>query len=113
MDVDDSYFFRQSLLSGLSSTTFSSSSIVDLRITMTNFDDCRYLLDGRLSQLHTFIVSLDYIYDPALMRVNPSKMRKISSQIKINTVKNYIIIDLNFYGKTKNLKIVYYLRIEK
>ena len=76
MDVDDSYFFRQSLLSGLSSTTFSSSSIVDLRITMTNFDDCRYLLDGRLSQLHTFIVNLDYIHEP-------SKLRKRNSSILI------------------------------
>ncbi|CAF4100424.1 unnamed protein product [Rotaria sordida] len=30
---------------------------------MHNFDDCLCLLDGRLSQLHTFIITLDYIYD--------------------------------------------------
>ncbi|CAF3380934.1 unnamed protein product [Rotaria socialis] len=85
LGVNDNYFFRRSLLSGLSSTTFSSSSIVHLNIKMNNFDDCRYLLDGRLTQLHTFIANLDYIYDPVLMRVNPSKIRKISSNIKINT----------------------------
>ncbi|CAM4840020.1 unnamed protein product, partial [Rotaria magnacalcarata] len=75
----------RSLLSGLSSTTFSSSSIVHLNIKMNNFDDCRYLLDGRLTQLHTFIANIDYIYDPVLMRINPSKIKKISSNIKINT----------------------------
>ena len=92
LDVNDNYFFPRSLLTGLSSTTFSSSSIVYLCIKMNDFHDCRYLLDGRLSQLHTLIVSLDYIYDPVMMRVNPSKMRKISSKIKINTVKkNYMI----------------------
>jgi hypothetical protein len=86
LDVNDSYFFRRSLMNSLSSTTFSSSSIIHLCIKMNNFDDCRYLLDGRLSRLHTFIVTLDYIYDPVMMRVNASKMRKISSKIKINTV---------------------------
>ena len=91
LGVNDNYFFQRSLLRGLSSTTFSSSSIVHLNIKMNNFDDCRYLLDGRFSQLHTFIVNLDYIYDPVLMRVNPSKLRKISSKIKINTVKSYVI----------------------
>ncbi|CAF1445879.1 unnamed protein product, partial [Rotaria magnacalcarata] len=91
LSVNDNYFLRRSLLSGLSSTTFSSSSIVHLNIKMNNFDDCRYLLDGRLTQLHVFIANLDYIYDPVLMRVNPSKIRKISSNIKINTVKSYAI----------------------
>ncbi|CAM4843667.1 unnamed protein product [Rotaria magnacalcarata] len=91
LSVNDNYFLRRSLLSGLSSTTFSSSSIVHLNIKMNNFDDCRYLLDGRLTQLHAFIANLDYIYDPVLMRVNPSKIRKISSNVKINTVKSYAI----------------------
>ncbi|CAF4490168.1 unnamed protein product [Rotaria socialis] len=67
LGVNDNYFFRRSLLSGLSSTTFSSSSIVHLNIKMNNFDDCRYLLDGRLTQLHTFIANLDYIYDPSTL----------------------------------------------
>jgi hypothetical protein len=63
LDFSNMYPFRRSLLSGLPSTTCSSSSIVHLRIKMHNFDDCLCLLDGRLSQLHTFIVNLDYIYD--------------------------------------------------
>ncbi|CAF4634072.1 unnamed protein product, partial [Rotaria sp. Silwood2] len=42
---------------------------------MHNLDDCLYLLDGRLSQLHTFIITLDYIADTS-MNIN-------------NSVKNY------------------------
>ncbi|CAF4123957.1 unnamed protein product [Rotaria sordida] len=64
LDLDNSYPFRRLLLDSLSSTTCSSSSIVHLRIKMHNFDDCLRLLDGRLSQLHTLIIYLDYIYDP-------------------------------------------------
>ncbi|CAF3344939.1 unnamed protein product [Rotaria sp. Silwood2] len=63
LDVDDSYPFERSLLRDLPSTTCFSSNIVHLRIKMHNFDDCLCLLDGRLSQLHTFIITLDYIYD--------------------------------------------------
>ncbi|CAF4191905.1 unnamed protein product [Rotaria magnacalcarata] len=75
LGVKDNYFFRRPFLGDLPSTTFSSSSIVHLNIKMNDFDDCRYLLDGRLTQLHTFVVNLDYIYDPVLMRVNPSKIK--------------------------------------
>ncbi len=53
LDSDDICGFSRSLLTGFSSTTFSSSTIVHLRIKMKNIDDCLYLLDGRLSQLHT------------------------------------------------------------
>ncbi|CAF5000352.1 unnamed protein product, partial [Rotaria sp. Silwood1] len=63
LDVDDIYHFRRSLLRDLPSTTCFSSNIVHLRTKMHNFDDCLRLLDGRLSQLHTFIITLNYIYD--------------------------------------------------
>jgi hypothetical protein len=75
VDVDDIYCYSQSLLRDLPSTTCYSSSIVHLGIKVNNFDDCLCLLDGRLSQLHTFIVKLDYI-DASSMIIN-------------NTVKNY------------------------
>ncbi len=78
LDIDHSYSFTESLLNGLPSTTYHSSNIVHLRIRMYNFDDCLCLLDGRLSQLHTFIVYLDYIRD--------------TSRIIDNTVKNSIIL---------------------
>jgi hypothetical protein len=44
-----------------SSTSCYSSSIIYLSVKLDNIDDCLYLLDGRLSQLHTFIVEISYI----------------------------------------------------
>jgi hypothetical protein len=45
----------------LSAKTCLSSTIVNLRINVRLFNDCQYLLDGRLSQLRTFIVRIDWI----------------------------------------------------
>lgn len=85
--MNNSYFFSKSLLSGLSSTTCVSSSISHLRIKLHNFDDCLCLLDGRLNQLHTFIVKLEYIHDPSLLRRIPSEIIHNSSILLNNTVK--------------------------
>ena len=63
LNVDNTYSTRRPLLSGLSSTTYFSANTVHLRIRMHDLDDCLCLLDGRLSQLQTFIIDLDYIYD--------------------------------------------------
>lgn len=43
-----------------------SSTIVNLRINVRTFDDCLCLLDGRLSQLRTFIVRIDFICNSKL-----------------------------------------------
>ncbi|CAF3978235.1 unnamed protein product [Rotaria magnacalcarata] len=43
-----------------------SSTIVNLRINVRTFDDCQCLLDGRLSQLRTFIVRIDFISNSKL-----------------------------------------------
>ncbi|CAF1349560.1 unnamed protein product [Rotaria sordida] len=92
LDVDDIYPFRQSLLRDLPSTTCFSSNIVHLRIKMHNFDDCLCLLDGRLSQLQTFIITLDYIYDMMnFMRRRPLNIRDDSLKI----INNLIMNDLN------------------
>jgi hypothetical protein len=45
----------------LPSTICNSTSIVHLNVRVRNFDDCLCLLDGRLSQLHTFIVEINHI----------------------------------------------------
>lgn len=45
----------------LPSTTFASSILTKLCIDALSFDDCLYLLDGRLEQLTTFIVRIGYI----------------------------------------------------
>jgi hypothetical protein len=50
-----------SSLDYLSPMTFSSSTLTKLCINVDNFDDCLALLDGRLKQLTTFIVQVDFI----------------------------------------------------
>ncbi|CAF4396617.1 unnamed protein product, partial [Adineta steineri] len=47
-------------LSDLQSNIFSSSTLRELSIYVYNFNDCLYLLDGRLSQLNSFTVR---VYD--------------------------------------------------
>ncbi|CAF1247349.1 unnamed protein product, partial [Rotaria sordida] len=103
LDVDDIYPFRQSLLRDLPSTTCFSSNIVHLRIKMHNFDDCLYLLDDRLSQLHTFIITLDYIYDMMnFMRRRPLNIRDDSLKIinNLNTLLKLRCFSLYVYFST-------------
>lgn len=50
-------------LKALPPSTFSSSTLTKLCINVLYFDDCLALLDGRLKQLVTFIVHIDFIYD--------------------------------------------------
>ncbi len=46
------------LLCYLSSATFSSPILTHLYINVENFDDCLYLLDGRLRQLRTLCLNV-------------------------------------------------------
>jgi hypothetical protein len=50
-------------LRGLPSTTFFSSTLTKLCISLSNFEDCLALLDGRLKQLSTFIVITHMVED--------------------------------------------------
>jgi hypothetical protein len=45
-------------LYNLPSNTFSSSSLTYLNVNILDFNDCLYLLDGRLKQLHTCMVQV-------------------------------------------------------
>ncbi|CAF3369713.1 unnamed protein product [Rotaria socialis] len=36
----------------------ASSTLLELHVTVNNFDDCLFLLDGRFNQLHTFYVNV-------------------------------------------------------
>ncbi|CAF0933832.1 unnamed protein product [Adineta steineri] len=87
LDVNNRYFFFKPLLSGLSPTACISSSITHLCIKLHNIDDCLRLLDGRLNQLHTFIVKLEFIHDPELLRHYPSEITHNAS-ILLNNTKN-------------------------
>ena len=58
--------FGRRVLPGLSPDRCSSSIVTHLRIKIHNFDDCLCLIDGRLSQLHTLVVNLDFVRDSTL-----------------------------------------------
>jgi hypothetical protein len=47
----------------LASTTWLSLNLTKLCVDVCRFDDCFALLDGRLKQLNTFIVNIDYTDD--------------------------------------------------
>jgi hypothetical protein len=53
-------------LSNFLSPTCYPSNIVYLTVRVHRFNDCLYLLDGHLSQLHTFLVEVDDIYDTSV-----------------------------------------------
>ncbi len=55
------------------STSCYSSSIVYLRVQLDDLDDCLYLLDGRLNQLHTFIVEVEYMLSLTMIHNNTVK----------------------------------------
>lgn len=44
---------------------FFSSTLTELHIYLTYFNDCLYLLDGRFSQLHTFYVNIRVVLPPS------------------------------------------------
>jgi len=50
-----------SLFLSLPSTNFCCSTLTKLCITVHDFADCLFLLDGHLKQLSTFIVSIDLV----------------------------------------------------
>ena len=59
--IKDRFRYPPLSLDDLPSTDCFSSTIVHLSIKVMGFEDCISLLDGRPSQLHTFIVVVHYI----------------------------------------------------
>jgi hypothetical protein len=57
-------------------STCYSSNIVHLNIGVCSFDDCLCLLDGHLTQLHTFIVKVGHIIDTSMTIKNTVKCFK-------------------------------------
>ncbi|CAF3439647.1 unnamed protein product [Rotaria socialis] len=78
-NVNNNYPFPRPLLSSLSSTTCFLPKIAHLCIKMHNFNDCRWLLDGRLCQLHTCIVDVDYIRKSSMIINNTNTRLKLKS----------------------------------
>jgi len=48
-------------LDNFSSTNCTSSTLAKLKVNVTNFDDCLYILDGHLKQLSTLIIDVKEI----------------------------------------------------
>jgi hypothetical protein len=57
-----------------------SSTIVHLCVKVLSFDDCLCLLDGRLCQMNTLTVIVDYFYSFSLMTID-NTVKKIISNI--------------------------------
>jgi len=62
--------FGRRVLRGLSPDRCYSSTVTHSRIMIRNFDDCLRLIDGRLSQLHTLMVNLDFVRDSTINITN-------------------------------------------
>ncbi|CAF0769087.1 unnamed protein product [Adineta steineri] len=65
------------LLYDLPSTIFSSSILTKLCINVATFNDCLYLLDGRLNQLNSFTVRVYDVDAPSLIVHNKNNLLKL------------------------------------
>ncbi|CAF1534636.1 unnamed protein product, partial [Rotaria sp. Silwood1] len=70
--VSSSYYYQQ-LSFNYSPPRIFSSNLLELYVTLKNFTNCLYLLDGRFNQLHTFHVNIDTI-TPHLKIDNKAKL---------------------------------------
>ncbi|CAF1387174.1 unnamed protein product [Rotaria sordida] len=61
----------------LSPTTYSSSTLTILCVNVFEFNDCLCLLDGRLKQLRTFIVQINYIFNQRLISRNKGELHNL------------------------------------
>ncbi|CAF2757379.1 unnamed protein product [Rotaria sp. Silwood2] len=63
--------------SNLPSTSCVSSTVTELKITVSTFDDCLYLLDGRLQHLSILIIHIIEISDSSLNIDNTINLPKL------------------------------------
>jgi len=69
------------------SPTFFSSTLVELHINVYRFNDCLYLLAGRLPQLHTLFVKVFHI-----ISFHSSMTKKVNYFATKSLVINYIFL---------------------
>lgn len=63
------------------STDYMSSTLVKLKINVSTFVDCLYLLDGRLSSLSTLIINVASIFDPVI-NIGRTVSRTLHDQLR-------------------------------
>ncbi|UJR11014.1 hypothetical protein I4U23_015198 [Adineta vaga] len=73
-----SYSYQQ-LSFNISSTSVFSSTLLELHVCLKHFNDCLYLLDGRLNQLQTFHVKVQFITISRLAINNKHKLPNLRS----------------------------------
>ncbi|CAF4939647.1 unnamed protein product, partial [Rotaria socialis] len=61
----------------LSSINFKSSTLTTLKVNVKSFDDCLYLLDGRLNCLSKLIIGIKIIADTLGTIDNTKKLPKL------------------------------------
>ncbi|CAF1569744.1 unnamed protein product [Rotaria sordida] len=62
------------------SPTCYPSNLIHLNVGVRNLNDCLCLLDGRLCQLQTFIVEIDYICNASIIINNTGKYLKLKEK---------------------------------
>jgi len=88
-DVSDIEFTKVLSLRNVPLTAYSSSTICKLCVDVNRFEDCLALLDGRLKQLTTFIVTiLSYDYRTSI------NYKKVCSDIHFFQVQTIVLIML-------------------
>ncbi len=75
--------------------TFSSSTLTKLCINVFNFDDIDALLDGRLKQLTTFIVQVEFITNRISISYNMVSLCFVlfSCYSCFDVIRDYFIIN--------------------
>ncbi|CAF3314482.1 unnamed protein product [Rotaria socialis] len=84
---EDNFVYPPLSLIDLPSTACYSSNIVELNVRVRNFDDCLCLLDGRLSQLNTFIIEIDKIQNSSKILDNKKILHNLKCFSLIATTR--------------------------
>ncbi len=99
-DASDIGFTKLLSLRNLPLTAYSSSTICKLCVDVNRFEDCLALLDGRLKQLTTFIVTIQsYDYRTSI------NYKKVCLDINFFQVKNIVFL---FLGSFAEFEILFF-----
>ncbi|CAM4793396.1 unnamed protein product [Rotaria magnacalcarata] len=79
---DAAYENNVRLLFDVPFPTFSSSSLLVLKVKVQTFDVCLYILDGRFEQLHTLDIELANLFPP---------LEEIENQRKLPNLKYFVL----------------------
>jgi hypothetical protein len=76
----------------ITSTSYVSSTLIKLKIEVNTFDDCLYLLDGRLQCLSTLIIKIFEICD-SLANID----NKVSIYLIVMCIENLYVNYIHYF----------------